>query len=80
MQIISSKVPFNELCGLCERISNIRGIEAKKNLLQQFIVKWRQLHTDTYMENQTSKLSKVYSSYTYIHSLTTGKEEGVGFV
>lgn len=44
MTTVADKVPFQELTGLLERISQKRGTDEKKKLMKKFIETWRDFH------------------------------------
>lgn len=44
METVASKVPFSDLCYLCERISNKQGKQKKMKVLSSFIQQWREFH------------------------------------
>ncbi|CAM1297752.1 LIG4 (predicted) [Pycnogonum litorale] len=44
MANVASKVPFGDLCRLCEKISNKQGKENKAKALADFVQRWRDFH------------------------------------
>ena len=45
MTTVAEKVPFHELSGLLERISQKSGTDEKKKLMRKFIETWREFHS-----------------------------------
>ncbi|PAA70532.1 hypothetical protein BOX15_Mlig012247g1 [Macrostomum lignano] len=43
---VASRVPFNQLAGLLERVSRLRGHKEKLGPIKEFMATWRQLHTE----------------------------------
>ena len=44
MTTVAGSVPFHELSGLLERISQRSGTDEKKKLMRSFIDHWREFH------------------------------------
>ena len=56
---ISSKLPFQRIAALCERISKTQGKDKKKDVMKKFISDWRaehkRIHGDTKTVTQSSQ-------------------------
>ncbi|CAI8037333.1 DNA ligase 4, partial [Geodia barretti] len=42
---VAAEVPFQDVCGLMERVQKTSGLEKKKRILASFLEKWREEHT-----------------------------------
>ena len=42
--LVSSQVPFHDLCALLEKIHGVKGTDKKKHILKSFINSWRETH------------------------------------
>ena len=56
MASVASKVPFAELAGLLEKISDRKGTDNKKSLLTMFIDQWRNFHEQLHKEETVTVL------------------------
>lgn len=50
---VADKVPFGDLCKLCEKICGKQGRNEKRDLLEKFIAYWREFHNKFHAGNET---------------------------
>lgn len=60
---VAAEVPFQDMCGLMERVQKMSGLEKKKRILASFLEKWREEHlrlhptdADTTVSTDTANL------------------------
>lgn len=62
MPAVADKVPFRDLCKLCEKISNKQNKNEKRKLLADFINHWREFHGKLHAEDAVSERSDSFFS------------------